>query len=152
MHWRVNPHQIATKSCPDGLMAQTEPQNWQAAGCRPSNAKRHSRTEDHCTRCARIQFIPVPLKWRATLTQMAAVATGCYAAECNPIPRGQLRIMRAAAFRAAWRNTFRCAPEIAFALFLPWRADPVAVAVILPLLYCHHYLPTVLQRLAGGAR
>ena len=43
--------------------------------------------------------------------------------------------MRSDAFRAAWRNTFRCATELVFSLFLHWRTDPMAQAVALPLVY-----------------
>ena len=63
----------------------------QAAGARPGSVKRTARTEDHATRCARIQLIPTALKWRDMLTQMAATAAGLYAVECNPVPLWQLR-------------------------------------------------------------
>ena len=37
--------------------------------------------------------------------------------------------------RARPPEAFRCAPEIAFSVFIGWRADPLAVASVLPLLY-----------------
>ena len=43
--------------------------------------------------------------------------------------------MQRAVFTSAWRNTFRCAREVAFGLFLHWRADPIALAVVEPILY-----------------
>ena len=43
--------------------------------------------------------------------------------------------MRMAAFEACWRNRFRVASELAFALHLPWRANLMAQAIIRPWVY-----------------
>ena len=102
---------------------------------RPHNSKRKSRVVEMEQRCARIYLVPAPLHWRGNLTQASATSLGCYAPEANPIPMGLLHQMRHAAFVAAWRNTYRCAPELAFSLFLHWRADPLAIAAVAPLLY-----------------
>ena len=107
----------------------------QHVGSRPCNAKRRKRTEEMAQRCSRIYLVPAPLHWRGNLTQASATSLGCYAPEANPIPMGLLRQMRHDAFVAAWRHTFRCAPEVAFTMFLHWRADPLAIAAVSPLLY-----------------
>ena len=107
----------------------------QCTSRQPRNAKRKRRASTHDTRCSRIGLIPASLKSRGMLTSMSSTSTGCYAPEANPIPRTLVRSMRHSAFQAAWRNTFRCAPEIAFTLYVPWRAGPSALASVNPLTY-----------------
>ena len=107
----------------------------QHVSSKPANIRRRKRTQEMSQRCARIFLIPAPLHWRGTLTQASATSLGCYAPEANPIPLSLLHQMRHDAFVAAWRNTYRCAPEVAFNLFLHWRADPMAIAAVAPLVY-----------------
>ena len=107
----------------------------QHVSSKPANFKRRQRAQEMSQRCARIYLIPAPLHWRGNLTQASATSLGCYAPEANPIPLTLLRQMRHDAFVAAWRNTYRCAPEVAFGFFLHWRADPLAIAAVTPLVY-----------------
>ena len=55
-----------------------------------------------------------------------------FAAAANPMLRGDITALRDVAFSATWRNTYRCAAEITFQVFLPWRNDPRAIAIVKP--------------------
>ena len=107
----------------------------QSATAKASYAKRTERGENMLVRAARVGMLPVPYGVRATMTAASAVAAGTYGAAAGPIPVGDLKQMRRAAFEAVWRARFRVPLEIAFANFISWRADPQAVAVVKPWLY-----------------
>ena len=62
----------------------------------------------------------------------AAAADGAAVAPATALEVSQLR---AAAARASWRSIYCCPREVIFGVFLSWRPDPLALAVVKPLLY-----------------
>jgi hypothetical protein len=55
-----------------------------------------------------------------------------YRASSAPLSNRTLQTLVSAALAALWRSTARCASELVFDLFIPWRADPTAVSVTAP--------------------
>ena len=107
----------------------------QPACAKPSLVRRTERTAEALQRADRVALLPLPLKWKGIVTAASSVSVGTYAAAVGAIPAHDLALMRRAAFEACWRNRFRVASELAFALHLPWRVDPMAQAIIRPWVY-----------------
>ena len=89
-------------------------------GAEHSGASRCIAVRFAALRCAPA-LLPVPFARRATVTMQSGVAAAMYGVSVNPIPKGQLRDLRGAAFAAAWKSVFRTVQEVAFMFFLPWR-------------------------------
>ena len=109
----------------------------QPSTAKPSLTRRTERTEETIRRAGRAALLPLPLLWRGRVNAGSATAVGCYATPCGPVPLHDARLMRGAVFSSCWRSPFRVARELAFDLFLPWRADPMAHLVVRPWEYLH---------------
>jgi hypothetical protein len=55
-----------------------------------------------------------------------------YGIFATPLSNSALLALSMAAFAAVWRRNSRCGKELALSLFVPWRADPIAVSIVHP--------------------
>ena len=82
----------------------------------------------------------MPLRRRGLFVAASGVPAAMYGIASAPLSNSALLALSAAAFSAVWRSNSRCAKELALSLFVPWRADPIAVSIVQPWLALHHAL------------
>ena len=65
----------------------------------------------------------------------SAITAGTYGSIAAAIPQVDLTAMSKAASQAIWRGARFAAHEIVTSFFAPWRANPIAIAVVNPWIY-----------------
>ncbi len=63
----------------------------------------------------------------------SGVPSALYGCSVSAPSVAALRSLQTAAFHAVWRSGSRSAQELAFGLFVPWRARPEAVSIVQPI-------------------
>ena len=76
--------------------------------------------------------LSLSLKRRCHFVAASGIPASMYGAASTPLSNATLHTLVSAALAAVWRSTARCASELVFGLFIPWRADPTAVSVTAP--------------------
>ena len=71
------------------------------------------------------------------MVAMSGLPTALYGVEATPFSDGRIKQLRSAAFFAVWQSSNRAAREAYYGLLVPWRADPLAVATVRPLVQMH---------------
>jgi hypothetical protein len=80
----------------------------------------------------RTSVLSLSLKRRCHFVAASGIPASMYGASSAPLSNRTLHTLVSAALAALWRSTARCASELVFGLFIPWRADPTAVSVTAP--------------------
>jgi hypothetical protein len=90
----------------------------------------------------RTATLAVPLSRRIQYCAGSGVPAALYGIAAQPISALRLAALRAGALRAMWRSSTRSASELVMALFIPWRASPLAVSIVKPWLAMRHCIAT----------
>jgi hypothetical protein len=78
----------------------------------------------------RTATLAVPFCRRIQYCAASGVPAALYGIAAQPISALRLAALQSSALRAMWRSSSRSASELVMALFVPWRASPVAYSII----------------------
>lgn len=81
---------------------------------------------------SRSQALRLDFWWRCRMVSGSGVPTALYGIESTPFSQERLASLRCAAFWAIWRGGAKAAREIVMTVLVPWRADPLTVALVRP--------------------
>ena len=80
--------------------------------------------------------------FRSHMIACSAVTAGTYGSVASAIPKEDLDAMYKMSMQAIWRGAAFAANEVLSCFFIPWRANPIAIAVVSP----WQYIRSAVQR------
>jgi hypothetical protein len=79
----------------------------------------------------RTSVFSLNLERRCHFVATSGTPASMYGVASSPLSN-TLPTLSSAALSAVWKSTSRCASELVFTLFVPWRAGPTAVSIVAP--------------------
>jgi hypothetical protein len=99
-----------------------------------ASALRQKRIDAGLGKLWRTSVLSLNLQKRCHLVAASGIPASMFGVASSPLSNATLHTLASAALAAIWKYTSRCASELVFTLFVPWRADPTAVSIVNPLL------------------